>query len=480
MTRGCGKEKVKEPMRLKGHNRFIYLGLILLFLVGLMIPIYLRFSRVKLGDREIHCNPRARINPRKEYHIRLWDYDRPILTSRDGYRRYLEEAIAAFRKQYPGVHVEVRLLEASTGPKELRQALENHTAPDLYCSAWEIPSFDWDCQIPVGFFLKDTEQELYYPGLLNLVRLYGVVCYFPYWTAPRFWIGNRRLLEKAGFNIGLLQQSGWSMSELLVAVKRAGPGRYLLVGDSGSNGFLTQLSVNSMKGLEQYRPKVTDIREALGFLDTLRDQKALPEDFDTRMLEYFLNGKAMVLAGANLSLYGWVKNYLRDRQSNVTPSDGSEPNSSKDNRDGLTQWDPVLLPVPHQTDAAARLLAENGVIAVYRSKFTIGDDQIAVAVKLGQFLSTYRQTRPWQELLVCPAAMANTEYWAAGTGLTPSDLRLIDQSLRHTSLLNLNFSPIRAQEFDRVIREYYLRKINLEIAESRLAQLMNEPGAISF
>lgn len=467
-------------MGLKGHNRLIYLGLVLLFLVGLMIPVYLRFSRVKLGDHEIRCNPRARINSRKEYHIRLWDYDRPILARRDGYRRYLEDAVAAFRKEYPGVHVEIRLLDALTGLKELRQALENHTAPDLYCSAWEIPAFDWDSQIPVGFFLKKTEQELYYPGLANLVRLYGVVCYFPYWTAPRFWIGNRQLLEKAGFNIRLMQQSGWSVSELLVAAKRSGPGRYLLVGDSGSNGFLTQLAANSMKGLEEHRPTVTHIRAALGFLDTLRGQKALPEEFDTRMLEYFLNGKAMVLAGANLSLYGWIKSYLRDHRLNVNRSSGSEPDASQNNRDGLSHWEPVLLPAPHQAYAAARTLVENGVIAVYRSKFTSGDDQIAVAVKLGQFLSTYRQTGPWQELLVCPAAMANTEDWAAGTGLTPGELRLIDQSLKHTPLLNTNHSPVRAQEFYHVIREYYLGKINLEIAESRLGRLLNEPGAISF
>lgn len=474
-----------EAMQLK-RNRWIYLGFVLLFIVGLLIPVYLRFSRVKLGDREIRCNPYARVNLRKGYQLRLWDYERPSDENQDGYRSYLEQALAVFKKQYPRVQIEIKLLDPFNGPKELQRALEKHSAPDLYCSAGEIPPFDWNSQIPVGFFLKNTERELYYPGLANLVRLYGVECYFPYWTAPSFWIGNRQLLEKAGFNPKLLQQAGWSIPEFIAAAKRPGPGRYLLVGDSGSDGFLMQLALNSMKGLESRLPGITDIGASLGIIDTLRVQKILPEEFDTHMLEYFLKGKAMVLAGANLSLYEWIKNYLSQNNPKGNLTVASEPDSSKSTPGEAAPWEPVLLPAPHQPDAAARMMVKSGVIAVYRSKFTSGDDQIALAVKLGQFLSTYRpvsanpSTGAWIGPQVCPAAIAGMEHFAVGTRLTPGEMQLIDQSLRRTPLFNLNLSPVKAREFYHVAREYYLGKINREVAVSRLRQLIHEPDALTF
>jgi hypothetical protein len=51
-----------------------------LFLASFFISFHY-FSqrpRVRLGEHVIFCNPRAKINPKKVYHLKLWDYDWPV------------------------------------------------------------------------------------------------------------------------------------------------------------------------------------------------------------------------------------------------------------------------------------------------------------------------------------------------------------------------------------------------------------------
>jgi maltose-binding protein MalE len=139
------------------RSTLIYLFLSFLFGLGFLTAFYIREPQVKFGDHYIKCNPKAMINFKKSYHLQLWDYNWPIKDSGIQYRAYLQQAIRDFQKTYPNIHIEIRLLDLINGPTQLEQALKKNNGPDVYCSAYMIPKFNFKRQIPVGFYLNKKE-----------------------------------------------------------------------------------------------------------------------------------------------------------------------------------------------------------------------------------------------------------------------------------------------------------------------------------
>jgi ABC-type sugar transport system, periplasmic component len=400
----------------------------------------LREPRIKLGQNYIYCNPKAKMNAHKIYRLRLWDYNWPLIN----YRAYLLQAIRDFQKIYPNIRVDLELLDLITGPRQLEQALKTNNGPDIYCSAYTIPNFNFKKQIPVGPYLKQYEQELYFPAMKRMVTYYGVLCYFPRWIAPQFWIGNRQLIESAGLSVAKIQSSGWSWKDLSLLQKYTAKDKYLLVGNLGENGFIAQLidSVNleSQTVHDKTNPKIYFM---IDFVDTLMRQKAITADCDQNMIGRFLNGQAVLLTGVRPAIYNFIHERLKDS----------------------VKWQAVLLPMPIYFAGIRNMPVENFVISIYRNKHTAGDDHLVAAMKLAQFLSNYPSVSLWEYLRVSPASKFAYSQWK------PHDEQnqilydqLIQCPLNNKSKLP---SAYRAKVYS-ILKDLVTRKITGEEAKIKL------------
>jgi hypothetical protein len=361
-------------------------------------------------------------------------------------------AVADFRQTYPNIQVDITLLDFLNGPQQFAQALQTNQAPDIYCSAFTIPPFDYQRQIPVGFFLQKEETGAYYPSLLNLAAKHNILCYFPRFAAPGIWVGNQELLEKTGLSTAQLQQQGWSSAAFWSSASKAPPGVFFLVGNPGYNGFFTQLvadytdsqnGVFTLNGLDAASAKMNSTLDQLAELIA---RKKIPADVDSNMLGRFLSGKSILLAGVRPVLFRFLKEKNTANQST---------------------WNPVLLPPPSSLWPKLPLLVENSVIGIYRNKHTSGNDHLTAAVKFGQFLSVYRRITPYQEMMVIPAVKENAQAWAKLEGLR-ADCAFLLHLIEKAALVDLNVSSNYRETIYPVLREFFAGKISKEIAAERL------------
>lgn len=430
-------------------KKLIYsLLFVLFFTAGFGVAQYFYHPRVKIGGYNILCNPKAKINPKKNYNLSLWDYQWPVGDDKAGYREYLDQAIADFQKIYPNIRVKVTLLDLLEDSERLNQTLKNGMAPDLYCSAFETPAFNFRWQVPVGPYLNSKEKKEYFTEFLKPVELDGVICSFPRWSSWGIWIGNRSLMEKAGFSIAKIQNAGWTWEEYLSGCRNMGSGNFGLVGNPGQSGFFLQLLANSgnfdpIKGLQWNTP---EIGKTLNLLGELVKGKMISRDFDSNALGQFLSGRALVIAGIHPIIDNFLKSRLRDR---------------------VITWDPVFLPVPSHIPQQRVLLVENGVICVYRNKKTAGDGQITSAIRLAQFLSLYQEVRPWKELRFFPAGKIAAARWLQE--LSAEEAMFWQRTVEKAIVCNLEKKAGDQEQIFPVLREFCTGKITKEEAESRLS-----------
>lgn len=423
--------------------------LAIFFLGGFLITVFNYRPRVKLGRDYIYCNPRARIKTDRIYQLRLWDTHWPVLET-DVYQAYLERMIRDFQIQYPNIKVQITLVDLFDGPNQLAAALKTNSAPDVYCSAFAIPAFNLKQQIPVGFYLKQEEKEAYFPEARRLVMLHGVECYFPRWLAPTVWIGNQYLCERLNLPVFDMQQSGYSWNEIMTGGKKLPEGRFVLVGNLGHNGLFTDLTVNAATEpgpAVDFLPR-SGMVESLNHLNDLVMSKKIPGDFESNMLGRFLAGDSLLLAGVRPIIYRFLKLKLAE-------SPGKE------------RCKPILLPSPGSGRKKV-MLTENGVICVYRNKFNSGDDRITAAVKLGQFISTYERTGPFQELMLIPAARKSAGRWSRELAPVVGDVSGLLKQVEHSSLLNLPDYATYQKEVYPVLQEFLTRKVPLATVQNRL------------
>jgi hypothetical protein len=428
-------------------SRLTIIFFVFIFGISFLLTLLLREPRVKLGENYIYCNPRAKINLKKHYQINLWDYKWPISETSISYSEYLKRAIRGFQKLYPNVEVKFQLLDFLSGPAELDQALKSNNAPDIYCSAFRIPSFNFARQIPVGFYLSKADCSIYLPNAINNSKYQGTLCYFPRWIAPGFWIGNQSLVESAGLSITKIQNNGWSWQDLKETGKLIGKDKYLLVGNLGINGLLPQLMANS--GKDFTLSKVDDIKKlnlSIDFMDQLVQAHLIPPDCDQKMYERFLRGQVMFLGGirpaSNRMIYKRLRNCRAD-------------------------WQPVLLPIPTRVPGEKTLITEDSVIAIYRNKRTNGDDHLAVAVKLGQFLSCYPEITPWENLMVCPANKALFYQWIQNQG---PNRNLYNGLPKWDRFHNLRPLPVEPFKLYSVVNDFVAQKISAAEVKIQLSQ----------
>ncbi|HEY8463385.1 MAG TPA: extracellular solute-binding protein [Bacillota bacterium] len=406
-----------------------------LFLVSawLSYEYFKPLARIKIKDKIIRINPNVQIDPVKEYCLRVWDYDLPLKNC--NYRQYMQKAVADFQKIYPNIRVELRFLDLLTGHGQLEAALEQGDPPDLYCSAFSVPHFDLDYQIPVGPYLKTEELENAYPlSIQKLVQVDGVFSYFPRWLRWNLWVANRSLAEAAGFEVNKIQQQGWTWTQLFAAKDKYPATVYSMVGN-----------VIPMEVLRQILPNGCFVERqgesSWEWLQQLKESQRLPEDFNSNMLDRFLSGQVMFLAGISPIMLRVIRERLTQQGA---------------------AWEGVALPVPELSKGRAIHSVEAGVICVYRNrKRKGGSDHLAAAVKLGEYLSTYRDSSPWEELMVMPAARQVTLKWLQKQ--EPEQYpAVLEYMLNHNNLTIINIDESYREKTAALLLKYLTGKINRE------------------
>lgn len=382
------------------RRTWIIVLLVSLFITGFWSAYVYQRSRVKIGEHYIRLNPAAKINPERQYRLRLWDYRLPLDSGEDVYAQYLRRAVRDFQKKYPNIQVDIKLLDLLKGEEVLRQALVRNEAPDVYASFYMSPDFYYLRQIPVGPFLTKEEKRIYSQQVTELYSIDGTLCSFPRWASVNIWVGNRKWLEAGGVDIGKIQHQGWDWSDLQKLGTRLPKGIYALAGYPAADGFL--------QTLRESGKRTSEVKTVLEIVASMAETGKIPEKMEDQAIARFLEGKVACLAGVRPLTYLKIVQIIASRNRDI----GVEP---------------VALPAPRLPGFEEIQVVDSGLINVYRNRYTRGDDHVVAAIALGYFLSTYQDITPWIALGVSPQHRAET---------TTDDLgKVIDTALRRSRLL---------------------------------------------
>ncbi len=402
----------------------------LLFLTSFFCIRYLVHPRIRLGEHTIIVNYRAKINPKKIYKIKLWDYKWPGIEGEGWYQQFIEKVVKNFEKENPNIQVSLSLLDFREGPNIFSKALASGAAPDVYCSAYDIPEFDYQWQIPAAIFLKPEELNVYYPELRKLVTLNNYQLTLPRWSVPGIWIGNRALMEKSGLSVEQIQRYGWSWRDLTKIKERTEP---ICIGNFSANGLLSQLL--TIDARDEPDNNINRVLDIINFINGPLPQKS---DIEAVMFQKFLSGKVMFLGGVRPIIYDFILQKANESKAGL---------------------EPVILPVPSEKPNQIILPVENSVIGIYRHKKTGSDDQLAAATRLAYFISTYPNTAPWQRLKVVPAVPAIALRWAGNLNSTDYPGQLV-KWFNEASIVNLKVPPGYQEEVYPGLKNFLSGKMN--------------------
>ncbi|NLW48090.1 MAG: extracellular solute-binding protein [Firmicutes bacterium] len=423
-------------MKLNRRRTLRVLIVVLFFVSGFFSVRYFHRPRIRLGEHYLFVNYRAKVNPKKNYHLQLWDYRWPGVDGDQWYEPFITELVKEFEKANPNIRVELSLLDFYDGPLEFSKALASGSVPDVYCSAYDIPEFNYRWQIPAGIFLKPEELNEYYPSLRKRLTSENYLLTLPRWSVPLIWVGNRTLLEKAGLSVEGIQKQGWVWGDYTKIKERA---EYSCIGNLSANGLLTQI-VSQKPSLS---PSLI-----LKTLDIFNGPLPWKSDLEANMIHLFLSGKLPLIAGVRPTVYDFL------RQKAAASHLG---------------WEPVLLPPPSEQSRRIILPVENGVIGIYRHHKSGGDDQLAAAARLAFFLSVNRQTHPWQRLKVVPATPTTAKQWAQN--LEPNDgNRLLVDWLAEADVYSLRRSPDYQGKVYPGLKNYLMGRVSRDELEKIIVQ----------
>lgn len=362
-------------------------------------------------------NPRAAVNPERQYVLTYWDYRWPTAPDGTSYEKWLNQVLAEFRRRHPNIRVEYRLLDWTTGTGKLADRLRSGDPPDVYAPPPGAAAlFDRQIQVPAQPYLtkeeRGTKEEpsSYLPAAWTQVTRNGRAWAWPRFLVAHVWLGNRRVVEQAGIDLERLATDGWDQNAFAAALsRRPESAAGLLVNPAGVEILADLMHAGgvpaplSPAGATQWTRDAVDA--AAGWLEELRHNEHMPPPagVSDAMVEQVLTGRAAVLAGANP--------WLLARVSAMGGSSGP-----------LTL---VPVPVPGGSPPALRLTSAH--LVVFRQRQYRGDDHTRAAAELARFLSQLRH--PWAvtDSPVMPSFLPAWEEWAGAA--TPAGGRFLARAL---------------------------------------------------
>ncbi|MCL6580886.1 MAG: extracellular solute-binding protein [Firmicutes bacterium] len=361
-------------------------------------------------------DPTAPVDPDRRYHLVVWDYRLPF-TSPSGtpFSTATEEAIRRFTDRYPNVTVDLHLLDLDDGPSELAQALVAGYPPDVYCSPYGTPAVGSSLQVPVGLYLDASSWADYHPVAWQAVKVEGTVWAWPRWLLLWPWLGNRDLLEKAGYDPEQVSEVGWTREELTALGRRlaqvgTGGARTLAIPSPTvllRDILFTPCLASASGGSPADWWAGPEPAAAVEWLDGLRESGQLllgDKGTSPRVIEAFAEGRAAVLVPPS----PWAALFLLEPVKRPAAWQFRLP--SRAGRPEL-----VLVPPPQDPAGTGRSLVwvSAATVAVFRHARYKGDDNTRLAVELARELT--RGYRVWlrDQPLCVPARAGEVESWRA-------------------------------------------------------------------
>lgn len=322
-------------------------------------------------------DPSAPIDPRKTYHLTLWETAWPALPGSVPYGAWLARRLADFRQAHPNVEVDVTWLPPGEMATRLQGATLAGASPDVAGAGPEaLALYDPLLQVPASLYMAPDERAAYPRSVLAGVREArdsqagqeaggregrgGTLWAWPRWLALRTWlVAPATPAESSG-------RAGARNRALLVADP---PYRVLadLMAAAGQPALL------SAGGQPLWDREV--LSRNLAWLAAMKKQGRLAgRVHDPLGFESLLSGRAGAVAGAS----PWAAANLLARA-----------------RQGRLAWQgtPALAMPPAVLGKAPLVPAEVGAYLVFRQRPYRGDDRTRAAAELARHLS--RAGLPW-------------------------------------------------------------------------------------
>lgn len=308
-------------------------------------------------------NPKARLDPDQIYIVSYWDAEPPqVLDPQGQYRSAVEELVAEFMTENPGIRVELRWLTWTEAEGELAKALKEGVPPDLWGDWQGLARHNHPLQIAAELW---TDSQLLTPAGQKSVAQEGQI-----WAWPR-WIWPQGLLA-LGQDLGAgedMWDGGWDWQEL---------GSWL-----ENNQF--NLEVNDWQGAFSCQALLAatgnnwpnwggqELHEVFAALELLKKQGILSEEG-----EYMnITGGKIILGGYAPALVPWLA------QNNAS--------------------EPALLPLPGISSGYSFIPISSACLIQFRQQLYKGDDHSLAVAMVAEFLARKQGVELAELLWAAPA-----------------------------------------------------------------------------
>lgn len=413
---------------------------------------YLYFSRlVTVGERRI--DPMAEVDPRRGYHLVVWEYEVPLPWESGAHRQALEDAIAEFRKVWPNITVELEVLPWHAGHARLREALAKGEPPDVYSMPLGARKVDPEWQVPVEPYLAREAREDLLPSAARALSDRDGLWGWPRWVQPKVWVAREDMASELA-----RPRSRWTREEflsVLAAVKTRSGAYGLALNPYDPSAFVEAMVASTGKNLignDGSRGwSVDELTRGFAFFQELIRRGLVDEDpasMARSRLARFWNRRAAVIAPVN----PWLLQHLMSRGGVTGSADG-----------GTGEGEHLAVAVPPPAfDAAPGPARHPAVVAgyiVFRQKEDRGDDHIKAAMLLAEHLS--RRMGPWEaaRLFAVPAHPSSWNAWRSDAGLPQKELDLLIEWARAAvgpPLVDA-FAQIEERAIESVLAPQFLR-----------------------
>jgi len=417
-----------------GHLKRIAVWLLAAILAGGAYMYWTYLDRlVRVGD--VRIDPRALVDPNRSYTLILWDREAPLPWDRGAHREALEQALDEFRKAWPNISVELKLLDWDAGHDALREALMDGTPPDVYGMPLGVRLIDAAWQVPVDAYMSAEAREDTLQSALSAVTAQGRAWAWPRWVLPKVWV------IRADWESGAAARAGWSWEEFAEALAdaktKSGFDGIALNPYDGNLLFEAMVAATGQNPVDEQGRRSWSAEDMASVLEAFRsliDRGLVSRDaaqMSRTRLAAFWNGRAVLVAPVN----SWLLRHLLARGGSISemPDDESATGTEDDKANASVETSTasnaarrLAAPVPLPTRGDGRHApAVVGGYAVFRRNPHAGDDHTRAAMLLAEHLS--RRLGPWEaaNLFAVPAHPTSWERWRSESGLPAEDLDLL-------------------------------------------------------
>ncbi len=308
-------------------------------------------------------NPKARLDPDQIYIVAYWDVDLPqVLDPHGQYRPAVEELIAEFMTENPGIRVEPRWLTWTEAEGELARALKEGVPPDLWGDWQGLARHNHPLQIAAELW---TDSQLLTPAGRKSVFQEDQIWAWPRWTWPR---GLLALADSIGVGAEV-GDAGWDWQQLGSWLKE----NQLTLDVNDWQGEFSCQALLAATGHPWPNWGGQEVHQLFATLERLRNQGVLSGDGEYKKIT---EGK-IIVGGFTPALVTWLCQGVESELA--------------------------LLPLPGISNGASTVPVSSSCLVQFRQQQYKGDDHSLAAAMVAEFLARKQGVELAELLWAAPA-----------------------------------------------------------------------------